>query len=96
MLLFSQVQQELEFFSIKVADGPLTSRLQKIVAGDTVLMGKKPTGTLVLDALKGGKRLFLFGTGWKSNFLVNLGYGDVAGLFPRSPRLSFDEAARLE
>jgi 3-hydroxypropanoate dehydrogenase len=40
--------------------------------------------------------LFLFGTGWKSNFLVNLGYGDVAGLFPRSPRLSFDEAARLE
>ena len=40
--------------------------------------------------------LFLFGTGWKSNFLVNLGYGDQAGLFPRSPRLSFDEAARLE
>ncbi|MCA3280481.1 MAG: malonic semialdehyde reductase [Roseomonas sp.] len=40
--------------------------------------------------------LFLFGTGWKSNFLVNLGYGDAAGLFPRSPRLSFDEAARLE
>jgi len=40
--------------------------------------------------------LFLFGSGWKSNFLVNLGYGDPAGLFPRSPRLSFDEAARLE
>lgn len=40
--------------------------------------------------------LFLFGTGWKSNFLVNLGYGAPAGLFPRSPRLSFDEAARLE
>ena len=40
--------------------------------------------------------LFLFGTGWKSNFLVNLGYGDPAGLFPRSPRLSLDEAARLE
>ena len=40
--------------------------------------------------------LFLFGTGWKSNFLVNLGYGDPAGLVPRSPRLSFDEAARLE
>jgi ferredoxin--NADP+ reductase len=42
--------EEIEFFSIKVEDGPLTSRLQKIVAGDTVLMGKKPTGTLVLDA----------------------------------------------
>ncbi|CAN5144608.1 ferredoxin--NADP reductase [soil metagenome] len=55
--------EELEFFSIKVADGPLTSRLQKIVAGDEVLMGKKPTGTLVLDALTGGERLWLIGTG---------------------------------
>ncbi|NKC32632.1 malonic semialdehyde reductase [Falsiroseomonas selenitidurans] len=40
--------------------------------------------------------VFLAGTSWKSNFLVNLGYGDPTGLFPRSPRLSFDEAARLE
>jgi ferredoxin--NADP+ reductase len=55
--------EEIEFFSIKVEDGPLTSRLQKIVAGDTVLMGKKPTGTLVLDALTGGERLWLIGTG---------------------------------
>ncbi len=55
--------EELEFFSIKVPDGPLTSRLQRIVAGDTVLMGKKPTGTLVLDALTGGERLWLIGTG---------------------------------
>lgn len=53
----------LEFLSIKVQDGPLTSRLQHIQPGDIVLMGKKPTGTLVLDAVKGGKRLFLFGTG---------------------------------
>ena len=55
--------EELEFFSIKVQDGPLTSRLQKIQSGDDVLMGKKPTGTLVLDALTGGQRLFLIGTG---------------------------------
>ena len=55
--------EELEFFSIKVPDGPLTSRLQKIGPGDTVLMGKKPTGTLVLDALTGGQRLWLIGTG---------------------------------
>lgn len=55
--------EELEFFSIKVPDGPLTSRLQKIQPGDTVLMGKKPTGTLVLDALTGGERLWLIGTG---------------------------------
>ena len=54
---------ELEFFSIKVADGPLTSRLQKIEAGDQILLGKKPTGTLVLDALKPGRRLWLIGTG---------------------------------
>lgn len=54
---------ELEFYSIKVPDGPLTSRLQEIQAGDTVLMGKKPTGTLVLDALTGGERLWLIGTG---------------------------------
>ena len=55
--------EELEFYSIKVPDGPLTSRLQTIQAGDTVLMGKKPTGTLVLDALTGGERLWLIGTG---------------------------------
>ena len=54
---------ELEFFSIKVADGPLTSRLQAIEAGDQIFLGKKPTGTLVLDALKPGRNLFLIGTG---------------------------------
>lgn len=54
---------ELEFFSIKVPNGPLTSRLQKIHPGDGVLLGKKPTGTLVTDALLPGKRLYLFSTG---------------------------------
>lgn len=53
----------LDFFSIKVPDGPLTSRLQHIKVGDRLLLGKKPTGTLVLDALKPGKRLFLLSTG---------------------------------
>ena len=55
--------EELEFYSIKVADGPLTSRLQKIKVGDKVLIGRKPTGTLVLDGLKPGKRLYMLGTG---------------------------------
>ncbi len=55
--------EELEFFSIKVPDGPLTEHLQKIVPGDIVLMRKKPVGTLVNDALIGGKRLWLFSTG---------------------------------
>lgn len=54
---------ELEFFSIKVADGPLTSKLQMIQPGDDIILGKKPTGTLVVDALKPGKRLWLIGTG---------------------------------
>ncbi|MDP3895876.1 MAG: ferredoxin--NADP reductase [Mesorhizobium sp.] len=54
---------ELEFFSIKVPDGPLTSELQKIAPGDVVLLRQKSTGTLVLDALTPGKRLFLIGTG---------------------------------
>jgi ferredoxin--NADP+ reductase len=53
----------LEFFSIKVADGPLTSRLQYVRPGDTVLVGRKPTGTLVLDHLKPGRNLYLFATG---------------------------------
>jgi len=53
----------LDFYSIKVHDGPLTSRLQHIQEGDQVLLGKKSTGTLVLDALKPGKRLYLISTG---------------------------------
>jgi ferredoxin/flavodoxin---NADP+ reductase len=53
----------LEFYSIKVQDGPLTSRLQKIQVGDQVLVGRKPTGTLVLDGLTPGKRLYMLGTG---------------------------------
>ncbi len=54
---------ELEFYSIKVADGPLTSRLQKIQVGDEILVGRKPTGTLILDGLKPGRNLYLVGTG---------------------------------
>jgi ferredoxin--NADP+ reductase len=56
-------EDELEFFSIKVADGPLTSRLQKIKEGDTILVGRKATGTLVADNLILGKRLLLLSTG---------------------------------
>jgi len=53
----------LEFFSIKVPDGPLTSRLQHLKQGDEVLIGRKPTGTLVLDNLRPGRTLFLLATG---------------------------------
>src|SRR6202008_3697185 len=56
-------EEELEFFSIKVADGPLTSRLQKIREGDSILVGRKATGTLVTSNLIPGKRLLLLSTG---------------------------------
>ena len=55
--------EELEFFSIKVPDGPLTSKLQHLKVGDPILVGRKPTGTLVLDNLLPGRRLYLLGTG---------------------------------
>src|SRR6201993_2003242 len=56
-------EEELEFFSIKVQDGPLTSLLQKIKPGDSILVSRKPVGTLVLADLKPGKHVYLFGTG---------------------------------
>ncbi|MEP6897636.1 MAG: ferredoxin--NADP reductase [Rhodanobacter sp.] len=56
-------EEHLEFFSIKVPDGPLTSRLQYLKVGDPVIVTRKPTGTLVLNDLKPGKHLYLLGTG---------------------------------
>lgn len=56
-------EENLEFFSIKVPDGPLTSRLQKIREGDIVLVGRKATGTLIADNLIPGSRLLLLATG---------------------------------
>ena len=56
-------EEHLEFLSIKVPDGPLTSRLQNIKVGDTIIVGKKPTGTLLIDYLLPGKNLYLIGTG---------------------------------
>jgi ferredoxin--NADP+ reductase len=55
--------EKLEFFSIKVPDGPLTSRLQHLREGDPIFVGRKPTGTLVLDNLRDGRNLYLLGTG---------------------------------
>ncbi len=55
--------EELEFYSIKVEDGPLTSRLQHLAVGDQILIRPKPVGTLVHDALTPGKRLILLSTG---------------------------------
>jgi len=54
--------EHLEFFSIKVPNGPLTSRLQHLQAGDEVIVGRKPVGTLVLDDLRPGRRLYLLST----------------------------------
>jgi ferredoxin--NADP+ reductase len=56
-------EDHLEFFSIKVQDGPLTSRLQHLKANDNILIGRKPVGTLVLRDLKPGQNLYMFSTG---------------------------------
>jgi ferredoxin--NADP+ reductase len=56
-------EEHLEFFSIKVPNGPLTSRLQHLQVGEDVLVSRKPTGTLVLHDLKPGKHLYLLSTG---------------------------------
>ena len=62
-IVSANYEEHLEFLSIKVPDGPLTSRLQHIQVGDKVLVGRKPTGTLVVDYLLPGKRLYLLATG---------------------------------
>ncbi len=62
-IVSANYEEHLEFLSIKVPDGPLTSRLQHIQVGDQVIVGKKPTGTLVIDYLLPAKRLWLMSTG---------------------------------
>jgi len=56
-------EEHLEFLSIKVEDGPLTSKLQHIKVGDSIVVGRKPTGTLLIDYLLPGKRLYMFSSG---------------------------------
>lgn len=56
-------EEELEFFSIKVPNGPLTSHLQNLKVGDEILVGKKPTGSLLVDDLNPGKHLYYLSTG---------------------------------
>jgi len=62
-MVSTSYEEKLEFFSIKVPDGPLTSRLQKIREGDIILVGRKATGTLITGNLIPGKRLLLLSTG---------------------------------
>ena len=62
-LVSANHEETLEFFSIKVQDGPLTSRLQHLKEGDAIIVGRKATGTLLLDNLKPGRYLYLVGTG---------------------------------
>ncbi|MGE4240573.1 ferredoxin--NADP reductase [Ramlibacter sp.] len=62
-IVSANYEEHLEFLSIKVPNGPLTSRLQHIQPGDTVIVGKKPTGTLLIDYLLPGKHLYLLSTG---------------------------------
>jgi ferredoxin--NADP+ reductase len=62
-IVSANYEEHLEFLSIKVPDGPLTSRLQHVQVGDTIIVGRKPTGTLLIDYLLPGRRLYLLSTG---------------------------------
>lgn len=62
-IVSANYEEHLEFLSIKVPDGPLTSRLQHIQPGDEVVVGRKPTGTLLIDYLLPGSRLYLLSSG---------------------------------
>ena len=62
-IVSANYEEHLEFLSIKVQDGPLTSRLQHINVGDKIIVGRKPTGTLLIDYLLPGKNLYLLSTG---------------------------------
>ena len=62
-IVSANYEEHLEFLSIKVQDGPLTSRLQHIQVGDKIIVGRKPTGTLLIDYLLPGKNLYLLSTG---------------------------------
>jgi len=62
-IVSAHYEEHLEFYSIKVQDGPLTSRLQHLQVGDTLMVSRKPTGSLILDNLKPGKNLYLLSTG---------------------------------
>src|SRR3569623_701372 len=62
-IVSANYEDHLEFLSIKVPEGPLTSRQQHIQVGDSLIVGRKPTGTLLIDYLLPGKRLFLLSTG---------------------------------
>lgn len=62
-IVSANYEEELEFFSIKVPDGPLTSRLQHLQVGDEILVSRKPTGTLTVDNLLPGRNLYLLSTG---------------------------------
>lgn len=62
-IVSANYEDHLEFLSIKVQEGPLTSKLQHIQVGDKIIVGRKPTGTLLIDYLVPGKRLYMLSTG---------------------------------
>ena len=62
-IVSANYEEHLEFLSIKVPNGPLTSRLQHLKEGDEILVGRKPVGTLVVNDLKPGRHLYLLATG---------------------------------
>ncbi|MBS0378630.1 MAG: ferredoxin--NADP reductase [Proteobacteria bacterium] len=86
-------EEHLEFLSIKVPDGPLTSRLQHLQVGDEVLVSRKPTGTLLLDDVRPGRRLYLLSTGTGAAPFLSL--IKDPGLYARFEQVIFVHGVRL-
>lgn len=84
-LVSSPHEERLEFFSIKVPDGALTSRLQYLGVGDPILVSRKTTGTLVHDNLLTGRRLILMGTGTGLAPFSRSSLSTAAAAYPNSP-----------
>jgi ferredoxin--NADP+ reductase len=94
-LASANYEEGLEFLSIKVPDGPLTSRLQNIQEGDTILVGRKPVGTLVADSLLPGNTLYLLGTGTGlAPFMAIIKDPDIYERFERGKLLYYPTVTR--
>lgn len=93
-MINSKYDEELGFLSIKVPDGEFTSRLQHVQVGDELLIGKKPTGTLTIDAVAPGRVLYLFSTG--TGIAPFLSLIQDPDLYPRYEKIVLNHTCRFK
>ncbi len=93
-MISSKYDEELGFLSIKVPDGEFTTMLQKVAVGDELLIGKKPTGTLTIDALNPGRVLYMFSTG--TGIAPFLSLIQDMDLYPRYEKIVLNHTCRFK